>query len=351
MKPIIDLHCHLDGSLPIDIVDCLMGIYPEAVPENLKPLLDLEKDERLNGLRHELRAPADCKSLLEYLEKFDLPVALLQTPLAMSIAVGGLLRTLVKEGVKYVEIRFAPQLHSPKTWGEKARYMREYEILRTMLETANEVSGIRAQFILCCMRNLPEQKELGYDPNMNTLRLAYEFLGKGVCAVDLAGAEARDATSHFSRLFQTARDAGLPFVIHAGEAGNVGWRLASLKSAIEFGAKRIGHGIALEHSDELRAICKANGIGIECCPVSNLQTKAVCGGIQNHPLPMFLEEGLLVSVNTDNRTVSDTTLAKEFELLEQVGIGEAEKRLLTLNAIETSFATPKTKAWLKTFIM
>ena len=121
-------------------------------------------------------------------------------------------------------------------------------------------------------------------------------------------------------------------------------------SAIEFGTKRIGHGIALANSIELRKLCKDKGIGIECCPVSNLQTKAVMGGIKHHPLSQFLREGLLVSVNTDNRTVSNTNLEKEFELLAEVGIGEAEQRQLMLNAIEMAFADEATKDWLRTFI-
>ncbi|MBP3284634.1 MAG: adenosine deaminase family protein [Clostridia bacterium] len=350
MKPIIDLHLHLDGSLPLNAVDLLLSIYPGAVPEAFKPLLDLGEEERKARLMQELQAPATCNSLQEYLQRFDLPVSLLQTPFAMSLAVGSLLNELKEEGVRYAEIRFAPQLHSP-AWSEKARLMREREIMEAMLETASRVSGIKANFILCCMRNLPDRHKLGYDPNRNTLRLAEEFLGSGVVAVDLAGAEARDATSEFRKLFEMAKEMKLPFTIHAGEAGSRDWRMESLRSAIEFGAKRIGHGIALEHSPELRAICKERGIGIECCPVSNLQTKGVCGGIKNHPLPMFLEEGLLVSVNTDNRTVSNTTLQKEFEVLSEVGIGEAEQKQLTLNAIESSFADDATKEWLKKMLI
>jgi adenosine deaminase len=147
-----------------------------------------------------------------------------------------------------------------------------------------------------------------------------------------------------------ARELNIPFTIHAGEAGPKGWRVRSIKWAIKFGAKRIGHGIALEHSPELRELCKKNGIGIECCPVSNLQTKAVEGGIKNHPLPQFLKEGLLVSVNTDNRTVSNTNLEKEFTLLRKVGISKTEQKQLMLNAIKMSFTDDATKLWLRTFI-
>jgi len=348
MKPMIDLHCHLDGSLTKGIVAQLMEKYPERVPERLKPLLDMHEFERIEALKKELQAPQDCRSLAEYLGKFDLPCALLQDAWAMQFATVGLLRHLVLNGVRYAEIRFAPQLHSVNV-EEVERLQYEANILRAMLEARQMVPQIEVNFILCCMRNLPEGKA-GERANYRTLRLAEKFLDHGVCAIDLAGAEARDATSDFRKLFEVAREMELPIVIHAGEAGNRDWRLDSLKRAIEFGAKRIGHGIALEHDPELRAICKANGIGIECCPISNLQTKAVCGGIQYHPLPMFLKEGLKVSVNTDNRTVSNTNLQKEFELLEQIGIGEAEQRQLMRNAINSAFASEQTKVGLRTFI-
>ena len=348
MKSIIELHCHLDGSLPKGIVSALMEHYPERVPVRLKHLLYLTEEERIKELRKELQAPQNCKSLAEYLGKFDLPCALLQDDWSLQFATIGLLRELVLEGVKYVEIRFAPQLHSINV-PEEEKFQYEANFLWSMIKARQLLPQIECNFVLCTMRNLPDGKA-GERANQRTLRLAQEFLGRGVCAVDLAGAEARDATSEFRKLFAMAREMKLPFTIHAGEAGTRDWRLESLKSAIEFGATRIGHGIALEHSQELRDICKANRIGIECCPISNLQTKAVCGGVQYHPLPLFLSEGLMVSVNTDNRTVSNTNLSKEFELLSQIGIGEADQKQLVRNAIDSSFASELTKIGLRSLI-
>lgn len=333
------LHLHVDGSLTPEVVAALLIAQGKMF-------------ESWDDLKAQLQAPAECNSLEEYLTRFDLPCSVLQDPTSMYFAVEQLLEALANEGVKYVELRFAPQLHSLQYQAsEKLRLVHERAIVEAAIQAANWATGIKANFILCCMRNLPDKERLGYDPNYNTLKLAKEFLGKGVVAVDLAGAEARDETAQFERLFMTAGDMGIPFTIHAGEAGDSAeWRINSIKSALSFGAKRIGHGIALENSPELRKFCKENRIGIECCPISNLQTKAVVGGIQNHPLPMFLNEGLLVSVNTDNRTVSNTNLDKEFELLAEVGIGETEQKQLMLNAIEMSFADEETKAWLRTFI-
>jgi len=351
MKKIIDLHMHFDGSLSVNTVNMLMYLNPDRVSKQYAYLLNLTDEEREVALINVLQTPDNCQSLQEYLTKFDLPCALLQDVQSVHLAVYNLLNELVAEGVKYVEIRFAPQLHSIEyAVCEVYRFEHERRILNAMIEASKKVPGIKCGFILCCMRNLPDKYKDGYDPNYNTIRLAHEFYGKGVVGLDLAGAEARDETAMFRELFAKARKLKIPFTIHAGEAGSIEWRLNSLKSALDFGAKRIGHGIALQHSSDLRRLCKENGVGIECCPISNLQTKAVCGGIRNHPLPQFLREGLLVSVNTDNRSVSNTNLEKEFELLTEVGIGETEQRQLMLNAIEMSFADEATKVWLRTFI-
>ena len=344
MENFIDLHLHLDGSLSEFTIKSLMEFQYRQLTDSQKVLL-----ENPDALSAALRAPVDCNSLAEYLTKFDLPCSLLQSPEAMYYATVDLLSELADEGVKYVEIRFAPQLHSLKYQNsEKERLAYERAIVKAVIDARMTVSSIKSNFILCCMRNIPDRKKLGYDPNYNTLLLAEEFLGKGVVAVDLAGAEARDETEAFNSLFEKAREMKIPFTIHAGEAGETEWRLNSLRSAIKFGAKRIGHGIALEHSYEMRKFCKLNNIGIECCPVSNLQTKAVVGGIEKHPILTFLEEDMLVSVNTDNRTVSNTNLKKEFELLATVGVGKKGVEQLNRNAIEMSFADEATKQWLRT---
>ena len=117
----------------------------------------------------------------------------------------------------------------------------------------------------------------------------------------------------------------------------------NIREAIALGAKRLGHGIALEKSPELRQLCKEKGIGIEMCPTSNLQTKAV-KGLDGYPLKQFLEEDLLVSVHTDNRTVSGTTMEQEEKLVkERLQISEEMWLQCTRNAIQTAFASDEIK--------
>lgn len=168
---------------------------------------------------------------------------------------------------------------------------------------------------------------------MAMLYHARKFVGKGVCALDLAGDESAFPTRQFRELFAKAKEWGIPFTIHSGECGSV----ENVREALELGAKRLGHGIALEKSAELRKMCQEKQIGIEMCPTSNLQTKAV-KDLKQYPLQQFLDEGLLVSIHTDNRTVSGTTLQKE-----QSYFGEEVIRQCTLNAIETAFTTEEIK--------
>ena len=165
------------------------------------------------------------------------------------------------------------------------------------------------------------------------IRTAREYLGNGVCAADLAGAEAIYPMSEFMELFGQAKKLGMPFTIHAGECGNV----QNILDSVEAGALRIGHGIAMRGNSEVQKMIRDKGIGIEMCPISNLQTKAVESESQ-YPLREFLDNGIKVTINTDNRTVSNTTMTKELQFIqEHYRITDEEIRLMMINAVDTAF--------------
>lgn len=311
----VELHCHLDGSLNID-----------SVQEMLREQnLIFERDE----LKKKLEVRPDCTSLTEYLEKFDLPLLCLQTKEGLRRAAYELVRDVAVEQVKYIEVRFAPMLSTAQ--GLTCR-----EVLESVvngLEEAGREFGVFAFAIVCAMRHhLPEK-------NMEMLRVAREFLGNGVCALDLAGDESAFPTKQFRELFIQAKAWELPFTIHSGECGSV----ENVREAIELGAKRMGHGIALEKSMELQRLCRKNRIGVEMCPTSNLQTKAV-NDLKSYPLELFVKEDIPVSINTDNRTVSGTTLTKEIQFVRE-RLHQPEEVILqcTKNAIETAFASDDVK--------
>ena len=139
--------------------------------------------------------------------------------------------------------------------------------------------------------------------------------------------------TEFMNLFQNARRIGMPFTIHAGECGSA----ENIKNAVDAGAARIGHGIAMRgHADLIRELAQKK-IGIEMCPISNLQTKAVPGA-EAYPLREFIDGKLLVTVNTDNRTVSNTTMTKELEFIQKMyNITDEEILLMMKNAADVAF--------------
>jgi adenosine deaminase len=158
-------------------------------------------------------------------------------------------------------------------------------------------------------------RNLDAGTNLAMLKEAREFLGAGVVGCDLAGDEKAYPTADFADVFAMAKKYEMPFTIHAGECGSAD----SVRTAIELGARRIGHGIAMRGNVELMALCADKKIGVELCPTSNLQTKALTD-FSEYPFAEFYEAGILLSINTDNRTVSDTTCTDEYMRLADAGM-------------------------------
>ena len=310
--PKVDLHCHLDGSLDLQFLRSVSGI-PDM--EQVRNMVQVEGDE--------------CQNLGEYLAKFDLPLACLKKAEHICKAAETFVASLAADDIMYVEARFAPMsLISPGLSAE--------DVLRCVLrglKKGEEQTGIRTNVILCAMRHhTPEQ-------NLEVFRLALDYLGRGVCAVDLAGDEAGYPTSGFRGLFAYAKENGIPFTIHAGECG----RAEDVAEAIAMGASRIGHGIAMRGNAELQKLCAEQHVCVELCPRSNFQTKAVPAP-EDYPIREFLYNGVILTVNTDNRTVSNTSVTREFALLKQrFGFTDDELLQLTRNGIQYSFADDATK--------
>lgn len=316
----IDLHLHLDGSLPIKTVLKL------ARAQNIALLSENETE-----LKKYLSVSSNAQNLNDYLKCFDLPLSLLQTTDSVRFAVTELMSELERQGIIYSEIRFAPQLHTKNGCTQE-------QIIKAALSgrlEAEKQLNIRSNLILCTMRGGSRED------NLLTVRLAAEYLSAGVCAVDLAGAEAVYKTELYHDVFELAANLGVPFTIHAGEADGA----QSVKTALDFGARRIGHGVAAANDAELMQRIKKLGVSIECCITSNLQTKAVLS-LDNHPLKRFVDYGINATVNTDNMTVSDTTVEREFELVRRL-YPELSKKALLLNAADSAFLSPDEKENLK----
>ncbi len=301
--PKIELHCHLDGSLSREFIESRLRRKVED---------------------KELRVSEECGSLSEYLGKFVLHIACLQDEEGLTGAGIDILKTMSGENVRYAEIRFDPIACGAEGMGIKSAI----EALLKGIDAGKHKFGVACQVIVCAMRHYSEEQ------NMEMIRTAREFLGAGVCAVDLAGAEEVYPMSAFMSLFEQVKKLGMPYTIHAGECGSA----ENIIDAVKAGAGRIGHGIAMRCRDDVQKLVRDAGVGVEMCPISNLQTKAVRGP-EEYPLREFLDRGLTVTINTDNRTVSGTSLTRELAFIQEMyGVSDAEILLCMKNAAAVSFA-------------
>ena len=315
----IDLHFHLDGSLTKEIARRLAELQGIWVPES---------DAELERL---LTVPESCADLNEFLRCFDFPGSLLQTREGISEAVFLVAENIRSQGVIYAEIRFAPQKCTDKG-------MTQEEAVQAALEGLKR-TDLKANLILCCMR--------GRDgaANLETVDVAGKYLVEdgGVVAIDLAGAEALFPTSDYKALFERASGLGIPFTIHAGEAAGAD----SVRCAVEYGAKRIGHGVRIFEDPEVLKLVKEKGIVLEMCPTSNRQTRAV-EDMSKYPFMDYLKEEIRVTINTDDMAIEGTTLAKEYRYMEQnFGLTPEQERTVLSNAVDGAFTTDEVRLRLR----
>lgn len=323
---LIDLHLHIDGALSPEAVVKMAEMSQTALQTN--DILLLEKHLTVN---------ANCKNLNDYLECFEIPISIMQTTESISYAVYDLVKRLDAQGLIYAELRYAPQLHTKKG-------LTQEEVVTASIDGLNKglsETSIKAQLILCAMR-----MEDNHKANLETVQLVSQYLGQGVAALDLAGAEGLFPTEHFKSLFDYANTLDIPFTLHAGEA--VGPE--SVDQAIDFGARRIGHGIrSIEKEKTLKALAE-KGIPLEICPTSNLQTKAVpeVFELKDYPLNKLKDAGIKITINTDNPRVSGITLREEFERLFKSNlITEADARDFVTQSINAGFLSDSQKEALR----
>ncbi len=322
--PKVELHCHLDGSLSAQTVRKLAKLSGIIVPDS---------DDDLKQL---LQVKDDCKGLVEYLEKFTLPLACLQTEETLEYAAYSLIKDVAKENVIYIEVRFAPLSCMEKGLTVK-------QVIKSVvdgLKRGYEEFGVKSGVLVCGMRHDQVEK------NIKMLNIAKEFLGKGICGVDIAGNEVDFPPMIQKQFFDEAKRLGFPITIHAGEckcANNV-------HDSISLGAKRVGHGIAIMNDQEILYEVKEKRIALELCPSSNLQTKAV-EDMKHYPIKKFIEEGLCVTLNTDNRMVTGTTLSNEYELMvKHFNLSTKDLIKITQNAVNSAFIDDTEKRGLNKII-
>ena len=315
--PKADLHLHLDGS-----------VRPETVAELSKKS---DKPVDLATAQRKMRVGSESRSLVDYLSKFPFVNHYLQAPEQLARVTRELLADCAAEKVKIAEVRFSPWLHTLRG----ASIAAILDGVLTGFAEGSKATGVRGGVIVCGLRDqTPERiSELA--------ELSIANRDKGVIAIDLAGNEADYDAKNAVAAFAAAGAAGLRRIAHAGEAEGP----ESIRQAIEtLGAERIGHGTKLLGDPALQAEVAQRGIPLEVCLTSNVQTRAV-SDYSGHPFCRYLRAGVKVTINTDNRTVSNTTASHELALAWYWGelTREELKRLVT-NGVDASFLPSEEKA-------
>ncbi len=310
--PKAELHLHLDGSL-----------RPETALR-LARQRRLDKGMSLAAMRARLRAPMPCRDQAELLAAFDLPIALLQDTEALERTTHELVEDVATDGTTYVEIRWAPSLHTRRGLSSREGIAAVVAGART----GAAATGIVVRLIAVALRTLDP------DGEAEMARVAVDFRGDGLTGFDCAGREA-DAPDpfRFERAYAIAREAGLGITCHAGEWGGA----AQVWRALELGVSRIAHGAPAADDPALVAELAARGVTLDLCPTSIVQA-GIVPGLADHPLARLHRAGAPVTLSTDDRTVSHLTLLEEYANgLDPIGLTLEELVAIDRHAFEVAF--------------
>ena len=311
--PKTDLHVHLDGSLrPATLLEL-------AAEQGAK--LPFRTPDELSAAFARL---ASGVSLPEYLKAFDWTLSVLQDRASLERVAFELAEDAYMENVSYMEVRYCPALHTRK----KLTLDETVEAVRAGLRRAERVTGIRTGTIVCGIRHLSPRL------SVRLARVAAAYSGRGVVGFDLAGAEKDYPAKAHRRAFDVVRKEHVNITVHAGEA----FGAASIDQALRYcGAHRIGHGTRLREDSAVLAFVRDHRIPLEMCLVSNVQTGAV-RSLRSHPFGRYLQAGLRVTVNTDNRLVSSTTMTDELErAVTTFQLQPADVRSILINGFKSAF--------------
>ncbi len=325
--PKVLLHDHLDG-----------GVRPATIVELARACGHSLPADDAEGLARWFHQAADSGSLELYLETFAHTVGVMQTRDALVRVAAECAEDLAADGVVYAEVRFAPELHTQEG-------LALTDIVEAVLDGFRQGSersaaaghSIRVGTLLTAMRTAARSTEIA--------ELVVRFRDVGVVGFDIAGAEAGFPPTRHLDAFEYLRRENEHFTIHAGEA----FGLPSIWEALQWcGADRLGHGVRIVDDIEvgpdgtvdlgrLAAYVRDRRVPLELCPTSNVQTGAA-PSIAEHPIGLLARLRFRVTVNTDNRLMSDTSVSKEFVALsEAFGWGLPEMQWLTLNAMKSAF--------------
>ena len=271
-----------------------------------------------------------CSCLKDYIRCADTALEYMQTKEQLEIVIEDLFDQLTNDNVIYAEIRFAPLLHQKKGLSSK----NVVEIVSNKTKIESEKSGIEVGLILCTLRHF------SVDQSLQTVKLVKDFSNKNIVGFDIAADEAGFPIDNHIKSFQFARDNNIFCTAHAGEALGAD----SITNTLKYlKPNRIGHGVRCIEDNSLIEKIKKENIHLEICVTSNIVTK-VFNNLKDHPVNFLLNKGISLSINTDGRTISDTTLNKEYVLLNKEFNWLKNKFLeVNINAMKASFSSNEVK--------
>jgi adenosine deaminase len=321
--PKVLLHEHLDGVLrPKTVIELAKSAKYDQLPT-----------EDADELARWFHQGANQGSLPKYLEGFVHTIAVMQTEEALERVAYEQAEDLSRDGVVYFETRFAPIFHTRKGLS----HQQVVSAVLKGLERGRKDFGISSGLIICAMRNM--------DVSLEMAELAVDFRERGVVGFDLAGEEGGHPPKKHVEAFHYIQRQNFNITIHAGE----GFGKESIWQAIQYcGAHRIGHGTRLIDDiaiadgkavklGELAQYVLDKRIPLEICLLSNVQTGAA-RSLAEHPFKTFYQEKFRVTLNTDNRLMSDTTMTREFEAaVDTFGLTLDDFEIITVNAMKSAF--------------
>jgi adenosine deaminase/aminodeoxyfutalosine deaminase len=316
--PKLELHLHLEGA-----------VRPETL---------LELSQNKSGLREKVNEWIATRRAQQYrygnfrgfLDAFKIVSLLIETPQDYGLATTRLMEWLAAQNVRYAEVTFAAGV---VLW-KKQPVDAVFEAVSAAADEAESHTGVRVRWIFDAIRHF------GTDHACEVLHWAARYISRGVVGFGIGGDEAGGPAKLFTDIFREARDLGLHTVAHAGEACGP----ESIRDAVELlGAERIGHGLTAVQDDSVMTLLRERRIPVEACPTSNVSTGLIAR-IEDHPLPLFLKEGLVVTLNTDDPAMFGTSLEEEFlQVARCFGLTRQSLVGLCRNAVQASFLSAEDK--------
>jgi len=318
--PKAELHCHLDGSVrPRTVLELAREQGVELPTTNLPKLTRL------------LQAGKRTRNLGDYLRIFDLTLAVMQQKEALYRTAYELVEDCAAENVRHLEVRYSPILHRKK----RLPFEDIVDPVIAGLRDAGAKHDMSTGVIICGIRSMAPRV------SMALAELAVAYKGRGVLAFDLAGQERDYPAKAHREAFQLILEHNINSTVHGGEA----FGAASIAQALHYcGAHRIGHGTRLREDPDLMRYVRDHRVPLEMCLSSNIQTRAV-RRIQDHPCGDYFRQGLRVTLNTDNRLMSATTLSEEIALAARsFRFSPYEVKRVILNGFKSAFLPYPQKA-------